>query len=339
MPGKGPAIDLAPISVPPLIKVAELVSPANGITNGSVHDFKGASSSRLGLSPHLLPNPSPIRAGFRPLSPDLLDSFAPTPGSLSSIIDDPLVPNEAKRQRLTAALVRAASAGDADLLEWLLDKSARARPHVDVNARDGDGVPAIVLATCLRHGECVRILVEAGADVDAVDPAGWSSLHWATSGSDFPLASYLLNHRATMGLRSHKGLAPADLVRRGGEGDALREILSFAEERVQTPPPTSRSDRPSTPSSLAAARTARVQRDAAEKERRRRLDAAMETAKHLEIDISLLGIDPDSLVTMLSPVIDGVEPENPMTNEFVWDRCLPDQMMVRSWWGEIGSAH
>lgn len=48
--------------------------------------------------------------------------------------------------------------------------------------------------------------------------------------NDIPIAAYLLNHRASPLLASHKGLTPRDLVKRGKDGAAMRDVLQSAHE-------------------------------------------------------------------------------------------------------------
>ncbi|CAH7687173.1 hypothetical protein PPACK8108_LOCUS21912 [Phakopsora pachyrhizi] len=80
----------------------------------------------------------------------------------------------------------------------------RAREWVDLDARDEDQSPAIVLAAAFGHPESVRALVDGiGGDVvDSRDSVGWTALHWAARNGDFTIVSYLLNHGASTRLVS-----------------------------------------------------------------------------------------------------------------------------------------
>ncbi|GAA5991524.1 hypothetical protein JCM10908_005743 [Rhodotorula pacifica] len=131
------------------------------------------------------------------------------------------------RGGLTSLEVNGKSAAegiDDDLPDWV------ARKWVDLDGQDEEGNPALVLAVAFGHAEAVRILVESGAHVNEADRAGWSALHWAVQNNDVPIASYLLNHRASPLLASRRGLTARDLVRPGSEGLAMREVLSSAWE-------------------------------------------------------------------------------------------------------------
>jgi hypothetical protein len=100
---------------------------------------------------------------------DLLLDVSPSPLSLTALVNRTSISDEEKRRAFDAVLLRASSNGDADLLEWMLHKKGAVKGFVDPGAKDEDGVPAIVLASCFGHGEAVRVLVEGGASVDATD--------------------------------------------------------------------------------------------------------------------------------------------------------------------------
>jgi ankyrin repeat protein len=250
----------------------------------------------------------------------------PTIPWLASVLSASSLALDIKDAVLNSALVRASQLGNGDTLEWLLQHAAT---YVNPDSTDSDGLPAIVLATSLRHGDCVRILVEAGAQIDARDPAGWTALHWATQGSDFPLAAYLLNHRASLDVRSHKGLRPIDLVRKGPAGDAMREILSYAEERLQV-----EANGVESPALNARAKgKAKAVEDEATRETRRRHELARDCAQHLELDMAQLGFTEGHAGPSRRNKRSSLGPASPKTStvddDFLWDACRLDQMMVR----------
>ncbi|MBW0485060.1 hypothetical protein O181_024775 [Austropuccinia psidii MF-1] len=143
----------------------------------------------------------------------------------------------------TSAFLRAASIGDSDLLDWLLRKPnhltnlpsnlsrsalnhsqissdhsissvskanpsilppGQARNWVNVDARDEDGSPALILAAAFGHAEAVKSIIDGiGGDIiDSRDAVGWTALHWAARNGDLTIVSYLLNHGASPSLLS-----------------------------------------------------------------------------------------------------------------------------------------
>lgn len=166
--------------------------------------------------------------------------------------------------------------------------------------------------------------------------AGWTPLHWAVQNNDIPIASYLLNHRASPLLASRKGLTARDLVKPGAEGSAMREVLTSAwEAAVERERVARRADegveengkgkggdgntgaemaRSESRLSLAASEALSVSWEEREREKaeeqeremegRRRVQLAMESAQNLELDMAMLGVeDGRRIVSLLSVVV------------------------------------
>ncbi|GAA5859929.1 hypothetical protein JCM1840_001800 [Sporobolomyces johnsonii] len=238
------------------------------------------------------------------------------------------------------------------------------RKWVDLEATDEEGNTALGLCVALGHAEAVRVLVESGVRVTQGDRAGWTPLHWAVQNNDIPIASYLLNHRASPLIASHKGLTPRDLVKSGKEGAAMREVLKSAWEaavereralqRERDEVPTSpggsssgkgkaRDDgffegaaggRPASRLSIASSAAGMSWLDQREKveererevEMKRRMQLALDSARNLEVDMGVLGLGEGK--GLLAD--DDDSDSEGIPNPFVWDRCLPDQMLVFS---------
>jgi len=84
------------------------------------------------------------------------------------------------------ALRNAAGKGDMAAVSYLL--SAGANPHL----QNSNG-SAIHSAVCSNKIEVVRLLLEAGADINAQDGDKWTCLWWVRS---LEMAAFLLNHGA-----------------------------------------------------------------------------------------------------------------------------------------------
>ena len=226
------------------------------------------------------------------------------------------------------------------------------RKWVQLEARDSEGNSGLCLAAALGHADCVRVLVEGGAEVGGGDAAGWTALHWAVQNNDIPIAAYLLNHRASPTVASHKGLTPEDLIKRGDEGEAMRAVLlsavEAAEERERQALMRDLNERDegvdedeSSGIGKGRERAASVMSyglnprggagsgwaidpDKVDKERRERTakqrqELAKDSAAQLEVDPKVLGVDlPDS----------DEDEEQGVPAPFVWEECLPDQMLV-----------
>jgi ankyrin repeat protein len=86
-------------------------------------------------------------------------------------------PLRVSRSQETEALLRAASAGNADTVRTIL-----ASPNVDVNGVDDQGNTALILAARFGHNEVVRALLLAKADVRVKNKEGKTALMLAAEG-------------------------------------------------------------------------------------------------------------------------------------------------------------
>lgn len=166
--------------------------------------YRTRTCTRLTKPRHVHPS-SPARTNA-PLARRLPHHLYPflTPAS-------PLNPSE-KRQLFTSTYLRCSSSGNADVLEWLLalpqdptlSSQANAaaqrrrmslasvsdfgereevvledhvpRKWVDLETRDEEGNTALGLCTALGHAEGVRVIVEAGANVEAGDRGEFATM-------------------------------------------------------------------------------------------------------------------------------------------------------------------
>jgi len=110
-----------------------------------------------------------------------------------------------------------------DAVKYLLERGA------DVNQyAKSPHVQALHAAAAGRCLECVRALLEKGADPNAPQDAGFRALHEAASSNDRAMAELLIKKGATPDVKEDKGRTGADLARERGhlEMAAWLESLS-----------------------------------------------------------------------------------------------------------------
>lgn len=55
----------------------------------------------------------------------------------------------------------------------------------DINAKDENGMTPLIYAACRGHVECIKLLLDAGADVSITDNWGYDAYHTAMLHGDF----------------------------------------------------------------------------------------------------------------------------------------------------------
>ncbi|KAL8957268.1 MAG: hypothetical protein Q9183_006104, partial [Haloplaca sp. 2 TL-2023] len=225
-------------------------------------------------------------------------------GDEDAILADKLLPDKEKRLLLQKSLQMAASNGDVERVNKVLQ--GKARSLINVNAADEEGRAPLIYASCFGHEDVVLALIQAGAEVDLKDRNQWTALMWAMTNRHKNIAKLLLDHGASSTVKSSSGRtafdfpAPnseiSDFLHQNGyhigdvgvEGDFYDN--GFSQDKFE--------------------------QEMEENEMRRRM--MMESSMNLEVDLSSLGMDE--------------RPESPDESEeqqdFVWDRCLNDQMFV-----------
>lgn len=95
-----------------------------------------------------------------------------------------------------------------------------------VNGRSGDGFTVLHFACFFGQGEAARMLIEAGAAVDAVasNPTKVMPLHSAASARNLEAARHLLEHGAPPNARQQAGWAPIHAAAQNGDR-AMVELL------------------------------------------------------------------------------------------------------------------
>ncbi|WEW54943.1 hypothetical protein PRK78_000370 [Emydomyces testavorans] len=221
------------------------------------------------------------------------------------IVADETMSDERKRDILQRTLNMAASNGDVTRVKKILNGGAR--QYVNVNLPDEDGTVPLIYASCFGHHEVVSALLEAGAHVDKQDRNQWSALMWAMTNRHKTIAKILLDYGASPDIRSSSGGTAFDFVQPG------TDISNYLHENgYHFRSPGIESDFYD-----SGFVHGRFEEEIAESEMKRRM-MMEESAINLEVDLSSLGLDEK----LDSP--DDFEDQQ----EFVWDRCLHDQMFV-----------
>lgn len=222
------------------------------------------------------------------------------------IMYNPKTTDEEKRDLLQKSLNMAASNGDVARIQRLVN--GKAKTFVDVNAPDDEGTVPLIYASCFGHQEVVAALLDAGALVDKQDRNQWSALMWAMTNRHKTISKLLLDHGASPDIKSSSGGTASDFVQPGSD------FSQYLMENGYHIGATSLGD----DFYNSGFSQDRFEEEMAENEAKRRM-LMQESAANLEVDLSTLGFDeqPDS------PVDPEAEEE-----EFIWDRCVHDQMFV-----------
>jgi uncharacterized protein len=137
----------------------------------------------------------------------------------------------------TTPMLRAAKAGDAEAIQALLAKGAN--PNIPTKS----GITPLMAAAGLGTKEedttgrkktdaeaiaSIKLCVDAGADVNAVDGQGDTALHGAAQKGSDPIVQFLVDHGAKMDIKDKKGRTPLDaangLMGNGGFDGSRRDV-------------------------------------------------------------------------------------------------------------------
>lgn len=225
------------------------------------------------------------------------------------ILQDEKLSREQKAASLQDFLFMAASNGDAQRVSRLV----RGSPSdlVEIDGVDAEGTPPLVYASCFGHREVVQALLDAGASVDMQDRNQWTALMWAMTNRHKDIAKLLLDHGASTEVKSSSGRTALDFVPPDSELQQFLQHSGYSIGSAGVGGVGITDDYYNSGFSQD-----KFEEELAESEMRRRM--MMESAINLEVDLGNLGLDeqPDS------------PEEYEDAQEFVWDRCLNDQMFV-----------
>ncbi|KAK6413623.1 Allantoicase, partial [Oleoguttula sp. CCFEE 5521] len=220
------------------------------------------------------------------------------------VIQDKKLSRDQKTAALQDFLFMAASNGDAARVQRLT--RGEAANLIDINAVDAEGTPPLVYASCFGHRDVVLALLNAGAAVDKQDKNFWTALMWSMTNSHKDIAKTLLDHGASTDVKSSSGRTALDFVPPNSD---MSEFLQHNGYSIGNAGVTD-------DFYVAGLSQDRYEEEMADNEMRRRM--MMESAMNLEVDLGNLGLNEP-------PEEHDQEEEG---HDFVWDRCLNDQMFV-----------
>jgi ankyrin repeat protein len=145
-------------------------------------------------------------------------------------------------QKKALDIFEAASLGRLQRLKVLasdgfgVDGRFAAHDRSAVNARSGDGFTALHFAGFFGQGEAARVLIEAGAAVDAVasNPMQVMPLHSAASARNLEAARHLLEHGAPVNARQQGGWVPMHAAAQNGDGPMVELLLRHGADATLT---------------------------------------------------------------------------------------------------------
>lgn len=145
------------------------------------------------------------------------------------LLDDPAAAAAFSRDGFTA-LHLAAFFGKTEAARMLLDHGA----SVDVYTRNPFANQPLHAAAAGRHIEVCRVLLAAGADVNATQHGGYTPLHESAQHGDVEMSELFLSAEADVQAVNDTGETPADTAAAAGHADLaarLREIAGPAAGR------------------------------------------------------------------------------------------------------------
>jgi hypothetical protein len=215
----------------------------------------GGNASTKHILPELAPQQSSVASPATPVTTPA--QFALTPEPLNPAPEPPLtaptMPVTAPAQTAKSdLLLRAAARNDVDEVARLLAEGHDHEPNAKgvtplmgaahagaleplrlllaagapVDARDDHGYTALMLACNAGHAVCVRLLLGARAEVEAHDNDGMTSLMFAAQGGHDDIVRILMERGADPNAANVRGISAVSLARQKGHEQTVSILLA-----------------------------------------------------------------------------------------------------------------
>ena len=118
------------------------------------------------------------------------------------------------------ALHKAAHQGEVATIEELIKSG-----EVDVNAPGAQERTALHRACGGNHVECLKVLIDLGANKDKADKAGRTPLHWAAIGGHADAVEFLLTLKVKLNEQTASGQTPLHSAVDGEKLDVVKLLI------------------------------------------------------------------------------------------------------------------
>ena len=105
-------------------------------------------------------------------------------------------------------------------------------PEVDVNHKDTDSHTALFLAADQNHPDVAKVLIDAGADIEATDEEGYSPMLMASQDGSLETMKMLVKAGADVCVTDNKGATCLLLAAWNGQTETVRYLLCLPEVDV-----------------------------------------------------------------------------------------------------------
>jgi hypothetical protein len=225
----------------------------------------------------------------------------------NEILNDESLSDEERTSQLQRLLFYASSNGDMERVHGLLGGSGR--NYVDIDAKDESGSTALIYSSCFGHEQIVSELLRYGASPDIQDQHEWTALMWAINNHHLPIVERLMENGAALGIKTSTNRSAMDFVTPDSD------IYNYLKRQghIEADEPEDFYHKPVDPADI--------------EEELSREQMILQSSINLEVPLVHLN-DTQGTTNFDNFDNDDEDGYDDGQPEFVWDRCLPDQMFV-----------